>query len=251
MKDASGHEHVGKGSPQGGQFGKGGGGDGGAAEKAHHGHEPGTENKSKETESEADKGIDKEKPLKPETFEEAKAIHSKMDHQWRLDTTIEEMRAIKSYTGDGHAKINEDLRNGEKIELGSETDYISNALDKAQSKESMITYRGIDSKGIAKLGLRPENAIGTKITDPGFLSMSLFHEIANSFSQSNGAVFEIHVPKGSKAASVGRMTENPEELEIIAQRGSTLRITKVEHREFTMFLGNKVNKTVYHAELEQ
>ncbi len=45
-KDASGHEHVGEGSPEGGQFGSGGGGGSGESEKSHGrkprpGHKPG------------------------------------------------------------------------------------------------------------------------------------------------------------------------------------------------------------------
>lgn len=107
-------------------------------------------------------------------------------------------------------------------------DNLASALDKASAPKTIITYRGL--KG--ELNLKK----GDEFTDDGFTSTSLNLHTAAGFgdytpgrmSTAGRQVAKITIPKGAKAAAVnavGRVKRN--EAEIVVQRGSRYRVTKV------------------------
>lgn len=135
--------------------------------------------------------------------------------------TPEEETAVRSYTGSGYVEMNQKLRADPE---GSKSNYINaitKFLDRASLPEAVTLYRGVKSEyaKILKSVIRP----GTEFIDHGFVSMSTHKGAADQFA--GGLKMEISVPKGAKATPISHFGTHANEHEVLAQRGSVLKVT--------------------------
>lgn len=106
---------------------------------------------------------------------------------------------------------------------------IDKAFDGAVTNKPMKVYRGVSGDFSNKL--KP----GVQFTDNSFMSTSSDPKVALSFG--GKMILEIKVPKGAKAISLNGISAEPEEQEILLNRGGTYKITgertgKEGHRIF-------------------
>jgi hypothetical protein len=263
MKDASGHEHVGKGSPQGGQFGKGGGGASSTAEKVHQGHEvrptyelgeavkPNEVNSSREPEFKRE-SASKESNRKSFTIigmgvtkEQEQEMHDwQKQHYGRWNSSIgsEGRRAIGEYATQEYEAMNRSLRNPEfgksfvfEEEHPNAKAAVPKAIDainKARAPERFVAYRGI--KNIERT-LGKDVKIGDVFREAAFMSMSQDYRVASGFHESrgdveSGAMLQITIPKGSRVAGIDSdaLSVSGSNHEVVASPGHRLKITGIE-----------------------
>ena len=181
------------------------------------------------------------------------------------DVTYEEYEAIENYTGSFYEDVNKFHRDYDSwyenersktyfypddydteeeyeeakdnqvseaaVEIETTSQGLSSALKKHPSKENMISYRGLAPDLIKKI--MDKLVPGNEFTDEGFVSTSTKTSTAKSFSK-GGYVMEIHIPKGSRAASVKNISSHWEENEVLIDRGSSFLIKQVDHENKTL-----------------
>lgn len=181
------------------------------------------------------------------------------------DITQEQYESIEEYTGDSYTRINNFYRDYDKFlkevkenswydrdDYDTEEEYeeaiadeiaetegqmeyfgtnISIALAKHKSKEDMITYRGLAPDLISQI--KDNLAVENEFSDDGFASSSTDINIAKNFSK-GGYVMEIHIPKGSRAASVKHLSKHSTEDEVLIDKGSSFFIKEVNHDKKTL-----------------
>lgn len=130
--------------------------------------------------------------------------------------------AIKEYTGPAYAQINGALRTGKK--LGSNKQNVANKLNEAfaqpeaKANENFTVYRGITSSQLQHL------AMGSTITDKGFVSTSSDVNEAKKFAGTAGALMEIRVKKGQPAMSVKNTSAFPSEMEVMLPANTSFKV---------------------------
>lgn len=130
--------------------------------------------------------------------------------------------AIKEYTGPAYAQINGALRTGKK--LGSNKQNVVNKLNEAfaqpevKAKENFTVYRGITSSQLQHL------AMGSTITDKGFVSTSSDANEAKKFAGTAGALMEIRVKKDQPAMSVKNTSAFPSEMEVLLPANTSFKV---------------------------
>lgn len=130
--------------------------------------------------------------------------------------------AIKEYTGPAYAQINGALRIGKK--LGSNKQNVVNKLNEAfaqpeaKANENFTVYRGITSSQLQHL------AMGSTITDKGFVSTSSDVNEAKKFAGTAGALMEIRVKKGQPAMSVKNTSAFPSEMEVMLPANTSFKV---------------------------
>lgn len=130
--------------------------------------------------------------------------------------------AIKEYTGPAYAHINGALRTGKK--LGSNKQNVVNKLNEAfaqpeaKANENFTVYRGITSSQLQHL------AMGSTITDKGFVSTSSDVNEAKKFASTAGALMEIRVKKGQPAMSVKNTSAFPSEMEVMLPANTSFKV---------------------------
>jgi hypothetical protein len=130
--------------------------------------------------------------------------------------------AIKEYTGPAYAQINGVLRTGKK--LGSNKQNVVNKLNEAfaqpevKAKENFTVYRGITSSQLQHL------AMGSTMTDKGFVSTSSSANEAKKFAGADGALMEIRVKKGQPAMSVKNTSAFPSEMEVLLPANTSFKV---------------------------
>lgn len=145
--------------------------------------------------------------------------------------------AIMDYADSGYGPINDGLRRtrGNVSELdGKRPDQVKELdaifADTSGIEKPIAVYRGmLDYKNIFNVSDGKE-LVGKTLTDQGFLSTSTERSVASNFAfGGNAAVFTIHAPVGTQAVHVGKATNiaKKDEAEILFNRGSSLKITKV------------------------
>jgi hypothetical protein len=151
-----------------------------------------------------------------------------MSADWRKSLSPEEHQYIRTYTGASYEPINKALRNPKTGAQESKSPLIQKldaAINRSSLKEDTIVYRGLSS--LASLGITAENAVGTMIKDPAYMSTSLSDKLASNYAGMEGSVLKITAPKGSKGASMAKITRYPKEHEVLFARGSGIKITKI------------------------
>ena len=188
------------------------------------------------------------------------------------DVTYEEYEAIENYTGAFYEDVNKFYRDYDSwyenersktyfypddydteeeyeeaqdnqvseaaVEIETTSEGLSSALKKHPSKENMISYRGLAPDLIKKI--MDKLVPGNEFTDEGFVSTSTKTSTAKSFSK-GGYVMEIHIPKGSRAASVKNISSHWEENEVLIDRGSSFLIKAVDHDNKTLVVELRQN----------
>lgn len=130
--------------------------------------------------------------------------------------------AIKEYTGPAYAQINGALRTSKK--LGSNKQNVVNKLNEAfaqpeaKANENFTVYRGITSSQLQHL------AMGSTITDKGFVSASSDVNEAKKFAGTAGALMEIRVKKGQPAMSVKNTSAFPSEMEVMLPANTSFKV---------------------------
>lgn len=130
--------------------------------------------------------------------------------------------AIKEYTGPAYVQINGALRTGKK--LGSNKQNVVNKLNEAfaqpeaKANENFTVYRGITSSQLQHL------AMGSTITDKGFVSASSDVNEAKKFAGTAGALMEIRVKKGQPAMSVKNTSAFPSEMEVMLPANTSFKV---------------------------
>jgi hypothetical protein len=168
----------------------------------------------------------------------------KAGKKWAEDLTATEKDAVSHYASAGYANINAHLRGKKttKTPSNDEIERLTKALDKASLPEAVTVYRGISKS----LKLRPD----MEFQDKGFMSTTTSFRNAVIFTglqgpEGKGAVLELKVPKGYRAAHIaGKFGAIESENELLLQRGARFRTTK-RHR---VKVGLHVI-TVYEAEI--
>ena len=130
--------------------------------------------------------------------------------------------ALGSYTGNAHANINKQLRGAPpppppadiRPRLERQAQRIDGAIRGAPPlEEGIIVYRGIGSRAEDSFQSAP---VGATFTDNGIVSTSLNLGTADAFTGAKtDTLLKVRVPAGSKALTVGKITANPGEFEVL------------------------------------
>jgi hypothetical protein len=183
------------------------------------------------------KGLSRVKTNEPSIYSDGK-FDSKID------------KAIYDYSGNNYGPINSGLRKGWSDFDNDDVAYYKRQvaeLDKAfkvSTLDADVTlYRATTSRDF---GIRPldelQSLVGQKIQDKGFISTSNSDKyiqtgfntgFMDSEQKSRQVVFVIKAPKGSKAIDLTALdvTANPQEQEILLNRNSNFKITKIYEKE--------------------
>ncbi len=142
-----------------------------------------------------------------------------------VKVTPGQQKAIETYSGEAYQAINGGLRSG-KVDggLSSTVKELDGMFKGASTKEDIVVYRGVSPEFAAKL------KVGSEFSDPAFSSTSTNYMTARSFAAGQGgAVFEIVVPKGSKAVSLVQSSGYGDlEQEMLLNRGGKFKVLEVE-----------------------
>jgi phage portal protein BeeE len=226
------------GSPEGGQFGSGGGG--GASDA-------GTPASEGATPAQPSGAGERSEPLK---LTSSKKIGEWAQQHFPAGSKFdaEEIAGLDKYSGSGFARINNGLRrnegNLEKVEQVKAVLAIDRALQKGSVPEDTMVYRGIKNRDLVdKLN------VGDEFSDHGFVSTSLHRKVGEKFGKE--AVLEIKVPKGARALAFDAIWRGGNaEHELLLPRGSKFKVTGVRRLKGELeHLGGKKGKVIVSMEL--
>ena len=161
---------------------------------------------------------------------------------WRKQINSSEKNEIEEYTGSGYVSINGVLRETSnppsqvKDSYLARADNISSALSKFELNDNIVVFRGVNldafglSGGDDMFSTATEKGmkalVGTTFVDKGFMSTSA---VKSAAFNSKDARISINVPKGKgRGAWVKPLSTYSYENEFLLQKGSGLKITKVE-----------------------
>ena len=154
-----------------------------------------------------------------------------------IELSEEESKSIRKYTGESYKYINnllrdtnykENLNVEERETYSNYIKHISKALQRYKTPEPIITYRGISGSAIKNM---MENIkVGNVWKDDGFCSTSSVYNVSQRFSKGDGYTLEVHIPKGSHAASIDSLSIfSEDEYEVLIDKGSEFLIQEVNH----------------------
>ena len=174
------------------------------------------------------------------------AIHYECSLEHSVELSKTEKRHISDYSGNMYADVNSCLRNYDAIMMNSDeddplyghtgmsvqelvdfADVISTALKKFKTPKPIVTYRGIGSNYINDI--EDDLTIGNKLYDYGFASTSSDKAIAKKFMEDDGYLMEVHIPKGSRAASIDSLSNfSGVENEVLIDRNACFTIKEID-----------------------
>ncbi len=146
--------------------------------------------------------------------------------------TDDEYAALRQYGGTEYAVLNSRLRNQDEKDWPDKAKWMVSNIDSAIAKQDPLSeekkvYRGTDyGRMFGKKN--PEELVGAKILDKGFMSTSDSDEVASGFGN---ARFIIHLPAGMKALDMAKNTGTvaaKAEREWLLPRGTQLEIVGVK-----------------------
>jgi SPP1 gp7 family putative phage head morphogenesis protein len=167
----------------------------------------------------------------------------------------DDLKIIDSYSQQAYSHINGYLRGGYDNPpdwVAGYADKLETILSKSKLSEDVSLYRGGSSKIFGDLTdiikSDPTRAIGTEITDKGFMSTSKQTDVAEKFvgkpsgAGGNHIMLEIKAPKGYSGLELGKLSFHSED-EVILKNGTKIKITGVEDTRKTIIQ----QKTTYKA----
>lgn len=176
------------------------------------------------------------------TENEADTAFGPSYQNWSKQINTSDKTEIEEYTGSAYVSINETLRGTSnppsqvKAAYLARADKISTSLSKFELIDNITVFRGVnlDAFGLSggddifstatKKGMKA--LVGTTFVDKGFMSTSA---VKSSAFNSKDARISINVPKGKgRGAWVKPLSIYSYENEFLLQKGSGLKITKVE-----------------------
>lgn len=188
--------------------------------------------------------LDKPKPPQPDVYTpiNVSEMQKVLPSRGTFDTTEEEDAAILEYTDGGiHYHIpallagNDDGRAGETLtQAASIVTEIDSVMNKSRLQRNSVLYRGV-----SLVELFPENppsdidkTVGQTINAQSYMSTSIDIGIAAEFAlaKANPILLKINSPAGTSAILASDWTKShKDELEVLLDRGLSLKITKVEN----------------------
>lgn len=198
------------------------------------------------------KTVDKkitEKPSEPaetvRTFKECSLYNYElMSVLDAFDLQEPEKQALEKYSQFDYDPINEslynpDFPNPEKFK--ESIDIITGCIDRKTISDDMIVYRGVpdpkfffkmdvNNMSVEELNDRFKNQL---VRHKSFMSTTIEKDVAKYFAggRESGLTLIIRAPKGSKGIFLNDVSIHKEEKEVLFQRGSFLRIDKIEKKE--------------------
>lgn len=170
---------------------------------------------------------------KTATVAEANAWQEKHYGEWTNTVPQEQRRAAESYSGNMYRSVNGLLRDPgnpshrmNKVRAESITKAMDAMLDSAPGlPEDTTLYRGVFGDFADTIrGLRP----GDEIHDKGFVSTTPAESHSReNFLKDNGALIQIHAPKGAKALPMYRFSPK-QEGEMVLPRNSRFRVREIK-----------------------
>lgn len=144
--------------------------------------------------------------------------------------TKDERSALDGYSGTYYREINETLRGGSPwtdltpAQLKAEIAHLDASINKGTLAAETTLYRGTSPAALG--GGLP--AVGSTLSDKGFLSTSRSEKIAGAFANmsTGGVMLKITAPRGTKASDVSHHTGGREQ-ELLLGRNAKLRVTGV------------------------
>lgn len=133
-------------------------------------------------------------------------------------------------------------------ELKKKIQNMTKFIDRSAFDEDIILRRGCDSTGMEKFfGLsKPmekysveelqKKLLGKKVTEHGFMSCGA----AENTGFTRDIDFKIYAPAGTKMAYVANYSAYPSENEMILQRGTQFRVTKIEKKDKRFYIDIEV-----------
>jgi len=130
--------------------------------------------------------------------------------EWIKQITVEEIKAIRKYSGDDYEYLNQELRSFKpSSDILNFAKALKSAIDKFILTEPIVTWRGVDNFFGTN---NPDKLIGVELNDFGFFSTSLLREKA--FAEKE-VIIEVHVPSGAHGAPIKYFSEYPDEYEFL------------------------------------
>lgn len=158
-----------------------------------------------------------------------------------LEGEMGAIETLATYKKGGDSEINQGLRLGKVSESTMENirniDYLFDSLPTLE--EDKKVYRGIGIRQNSSYAKKMQNLkVGDIMHDDGYLSTTSDIDITSIFTENNGYLFKINVPKGNKVIDVESYRSIPifreltttirNEGEILLPRGSNLKIKEIE-----------------------
>ncbi|RJR10603.1 hypothetical protein C4588_02935 [Candidatus Parcubacteria bacterium] len=146
-----------------------------------------------------------------------------------LDKDIQ--NKIVEYSFRGYKTLNKKLRKGEALDDGEQNivNSINSALAEAPPIKPSKVYRAIQASP-EEIGME----VGKIYTEKAFLSTSSDASYMYKLSGSNDLKtrITIKVPKGTPGLQIEKISKKPKEKEILFNRGTKMKITKIEKDDF-------------------
>lgn len=154
---------------------------------------------------------------------------------WTKSLSPEECTAIYDFTTTippYHININSVLRGVQSsYNEGNErrSELIHSVLSKANLPIDIKVYRGVSYKDLGDFANFTDNElIGCIYYDMGFISTSIKKGASKSFTKDN-LLLAIQLPRGTRAAFIGNLSQALHEEEILIDRGQLFRFTDVRY----------------------
>lgn len=168
-------------------------------------------------------------PYRNLTPEEADALHERMTdgRPWSAG----QVDALVAYTDEDYAPINTALRKGKGGSAGIQAKTATLRSAMREIPEDIVISRALDASAfgygeddyeIPRADV--DSFVGRTFHEPGFLSSSIDRRSADYVE------LRISVPAGTRGAYLNSISEYPQEREMLLDRGTHMKITKVERR---------------------
>jgi len=172
--------------------------------------------------------------------ENAIAVKAALNSTEQLWTTLNEnqQKAIEHFSSVDYVPINSYLRTGkvenydssyvlDTKEVKDRIKQMDSVFDKVELPENTTVYRGINMELLEKM--KDQLIPGNTLEFSAFTSTTHDENVAKTFARgSKNAIFEIRLPKGSKALSIENHSGFKKESEILLNRGMKFKVVEVK-----------------------
>jgi hypothetical protein len=169
----------------------------------------------------------------PEDQELIDAVNRSGEKVRELPSEVRQV--IKRYSQESHADINRLLCDTaessayspeKKAQIQEKIDVLDSAFEKLSLDEPVTAYRGVSSKILNDAPDLKEALmmVGTEVSFKGFSSSSIRSDIAFEFTDKESVLFELQLPKGTKAAYIAKESDFETEMELLIARGTRFRV---------------------------
>jgi GNAT superfamily N-acetyltransferase len=162
------------------------------------------------------------KPKPPKRMPESKTGVSNADE---MDLDRDQRKAVREYSGGRYRDVNYTLRG--KDWTYSDTQEIIDGLDAVFDKGAKVDRPMTVKRRVmgARLMLgEPGEKVGKTFTDPAFVSTTELADMKNIQGVFGHDEFEIHLPEGTPAFRMGKLSKNTHEKEILLKRGTKFKV---------------------------